>query len=175
MTSSPSTTLAGRNSIASRVMVFFRGQKKTLAFRQIDRQDRIIEQKRKNFRKAPRQATGACARSRGSATGACARSRSFTLCGVALSIHESGGNTNFVCRKIAEKSRIFLSHGFAIPCFHGILIILVKWRYLTLRIMHVMGGGDVGGAKTQIMNTVTGLNRNNDVMLISFRAGPFAG
>ena len=40
--------------------------------------------------------------------------------------------------------------------------------------MHVMGGGDVGGAKTQIMNTVTGLNRNNDVMLISFRAGPFA-
>ena len=43
-----------------------------------------------------------------------------------------------------------------------------------MRIMHVMGGGDVGGAKTQIMNTVTGLNRNNDVMLISFRAGPFA-
>ena len=24
------------------------------------------------------------------------------------------------------------------------------------------------------MNTVTGLNRNNDVMLISFRTGPFA-
>ena len=43
-----------------------------------------------------------------------------------------------------------------------------------MRVMHVMGGGDVGGAKTQIMNTVTGLNRNNDVMLISFRAGPFA-
>ena len=40
--------------------------------------------------------------------------------------------------------------------------------------MHVMGGGDVGGAKTQIMNTVTGLSRNNEVMLISFRAGPFA-
>ena len=29
--------------------------------------------------------------------------------------------------------------------------------------MHVMGGGDVGGAKTQIMNTVTGLSRTNDV------------
>lgn len=43
-----------------------------------------------------------------------------------------------------------------------------------MRIMHVMGGGDVGGAKTQIMNTVTGLSRNNEVMLISFRAGPFA-
>ena len=40
--------------------------------------------------------------------------------------------------------------------------------------MHVMGGGDVGGAKTQIMNTVTGLARRNEVMLISFRAGPFA-
>ena len=40
--------------------------------------------------------------------------------------------------------------------------------------MHVMGGGDVGGAKTQIMNTVTGLAKRNEVMLISFRAGPFA-
>lgn len=37
--------------------------------------------------------------------------------------------------------------------------------------MHVMGGGDVGGAKTQIMNTVTGLAKRNEVMLISFRAG----
>ena len=43
-----------------------------------------------------------------------------------------------------------------------------------MRVMHVMGGGDVGGAKTQIMNTVTGLAKRNDVMLISFRAGPFA-
>lgn len=43
-----------------------------------------------------------------------------------------------------------------------------------MRVMHVMGGGDVGGAKTQIMNTVTGLARRNEVMLISFRAGPFA-
>lgn len=40
--------------------------------------------------------------------------------------------------------------------------------------MQVMGGGDVGGAKTQIMNTVTGLAVRNEVMLISFRAGPFA-
>lgn len=47
MTSSPTTTLAGRNSIASRVMVFLEDKRKTLAFRQIDRQDRIIEQKRK--------------------------------------------------------------------------------------------------------------------------------
>ncbi|MDY3619422.1 polysaccharide pyruvyl transferase CsaB [Agathobaculum sp.] len=40
--------------------------------------------------------------------------------------------------------------------------------------MHVMGGGDVGGAKTHIMNMVTGLNERNEVMLLSFRAGPFA-
>lgn len=40
--------------------------------------------------------------------------------------------------------------------------------------MHVMGGGDVGGAKTHIMNMVTGLTRRNEVMLVSFRAGPFA-
>ena len=43
-----------------------------------------------------------------------------------------------------------------------------------MRVMQVMGGGDVGGAKTQIMNTVTGLAVRNEVMLISFRAGPFA-
>ena len=40
--------------------------------------------------------------------------------------------------------------------------------------MHVMGGGDVGGAKTHIMNMVTGLSARNEVMLVSFRAGPFA-
>ena len=77
MTSSPSTTLAGRNSMASRVMVFLEDKRKTLAFRQIDRQDRIIEQKRKISVKRCGSATGACARSRGSATGACAKSRSF--------------------------------------------------------------------------------------------------
>ena len=43
-----------------------------------------------------------------------------------------------------------------------------------MRVMHVMGGGDVGGAKTHIMNMVTGLTRRNEVMLVSFRAGPFA-
>ncbi len=37
-----------------------------------------------------------------------------------------------------------------------------------------MGGGDVGGAKTHIMNIVMGLAERNDVMLLSFRAGPFA-
>ncbi len=43
-----------------------------------------------------------------------------------------------------------------------------------MRVMHVMGGGDVGGAKTHIMNMVMGLAKRNDVMLLSFRAGPFA-
>ncbi len=43
-----------------------------------------------------------------------------------------------------------------------------------MRVMHVMGGGDVGGAKTHIMNIVTGLSERNDVMLLSFRSGPFA-
>lgn len=43
-----------------------------------------------------------------------------------------------------------------------------------MRVMHVMGGGDVGGAKTHIMNMVTGLSARNEVMLVSFRAGPFA-
>ncbi|HJA48105.1 MAG TPA: polysaccharide pyruvyl transferase CsaB [Candidatus Agathobaculum intestinipullorum] len=43
-----------------------------------------------------------------------------------------------------------------------------------MRVMHVMGGGDVGGAKTHIMNMVTGLAQRGEVMLVSFRAGPFA-
>lgn len=43
-----------------------------------------------------------------------------------------------------------------------------------MRIMHVMGGGDVGGAKTHIMNMVMGLRERNEVMLLSFRAGQFA-
>ena len=40
---------------------------------------------------------------------------------------------------------------------------------LPLRVMHVMGGGDVGGAKTHIMNMVTGLSQRNEVMLLSRR------
>ena len=43
-----------------------------------------------------------------------------------------------------------------------------------MRVMHVIGGGDVGGAKTQIMNTVTGLAKRNEVTLLSFLAGPFS-
>ena len=40
--------------------------------------------------------------------------------------------------------------------------------------MHLMGGGDVGGAKTHIMSLVGALSRRHEVRLISFREGDFA-
>ena len=42
-----------------------------------------------------------------------------------------------------------------------------------MKIMHMMGGGDVGGAKTHIMTLIQALRENNEVRLISFRDGPF--
>lgn len=42
-----------------------------------------------------------------------------------------------------------------------------------MRILQMMGGGDVGGAKTHIMTLIQALRARNDVMLISFRDGPF--
>ena len=42
-----------------------------------------------------------------------------------------------------------------------------------MRILHMMGGGDVGGAKTHIMTLVGALRERNEVRLISFRDGPF--
>lgn len=42
-----------------------------------------------------------------------------------------------------------------------------------MKIMHMMGGGDVGGAKTHIMTLIQALRANNEVRLISFRDGPF--
>jgi len=43
-----------------------------------------------------------------------------------------------------------------------------------MRIMHLIGGGDVGGARTHIMSLVGELSKDNDVRLISFRKGDFA-
>ena len=43
-----------------------------------------------------------------------------------------------------------------------------------MRIMQLMGGGDVGGAKTHIMSLVKALGERHEVMLVSFREGPFA-
>lgn len=42
-----------------------------------------------------------------------------------------------------------------------------------MRILQMMGGGDVGGAKTHIMTLIQALRARNEVMLISFRDGPF--
>lgn len=42
-----------------------------------------------------------------------------------------------------------------------------------MKIIHMMGGGDVGGAKTHILSLVRELSRSNQVRLISFREGPF--
>lgn len=42
-----------------------------------------------------------------------------------------------------------------------------------MRILQLMGGGDVGGAKTHIMTLVQALSENNEVCLVSFRDGPF--
>ncbi len=43
-----------------------------------------------------------------------------------------------------------------------------------MRIMQLMGGGDVGGAKTHIMSLVKALGERHEVVLVSFREGPFA-
>ena len=42
-----------------------------------------------------------------------------------------------------------------------------------MRILQMMGGGDVGGAKTHIMTLVQALSERNEVCLVSFRDGPF--
>ncbi len=42
-----------------------------------------------------------------------------------------------------------------------------------MRILQMMGGGDVGGAKTHIMTLVQALSKENDVCLVSFRDGDF--
>ncbi len=42
-----------------------------------------------------------------------------------------------------------------------------------MRILHMMGGGDIGGAKTHIFSLVRELNRYHEVCMVSFRDGPF--
>ena len=43
-----------------------------------------------------------------------------------------------------------------------------------MKIVHMIGGGDVGGAKTHVLSLVAKLSENDDVLLISFREGEFA-
>lgn len=42
-----------------------------------------------------------------------------------------------------------------------------------MNIIHIMSGGDIGGAKTHIMSLVSQLTKSNDVLLISLREGAF--
>lgn len=42
-----------------------------------------------------------------------------------------------------------------------------------MKIMQMMGGGDVGGAKTHIFSLVRELNKYHEVCMVSFRDGPF--
>lgn len=43
-----------------------------------------------------------------------------------------------------------------------------------MKVLHLIGGGDVGGAKTHVLSLVKELSKHIDVKLISFRKGVFA-
>ncbi len=43
-----------------------------------------------------------------------------------------------------------------------------------MKVLHIIGGGDVGGAKTAVISEVARLSRTIDVRLVSFREGGFA-
>ncbi len=43
-----------------------------------------------------------------------------------------------------------------------------------MKVLHLTGGGDVGGAKTHVISLVKNLSKHIDVTLVSFRSGPFA-
>ena len=50
----------------------------------------------------------------------------------------------------------------------------VKGRNDRMRVLHLIGGGDVGGAKTHVLSLLAGLKGHAEATLVSFRAGPFA-
>ncbi len=43
-----------------------------------------------------------------------------------------------------------------------------------MKIVHIIGGGDVGGAKTHVLSLVSKLSENNEVVLVSLREGEFS-
>ncbi|MBO4211732.1 MAG: polysaccharide pyruvyl transferase CsaB [Oscillospiraceae bacterium] len=43
-----------------------------------------------------------------------------------------------------------------------------------MKILHMISGGDVGGAKTHVHTLLAGLSKTEDVMLVCFMEGPFA-
>ena len=43
-----------------------------------------------------------------------------------------------------------------------------------MKIMHLISGGDVGGAKTHVLSLLQGLTQTEQVLLVCFMEGPFA-
>ena len=43
-----------------------------------------------------------------------------------------------------------------------------------MKIMHLISGGDVGGAKTHVISLLEELSKGNEVELVCFVDGPFA-
>ena len=43
-----------------------------------------------------------------------------------------------------------------------------------MRVIHLISGGDVGGAKTHVLSLLQGLNQAHRVLLVCFMEGPFA-
>ena len=43
-----------------------------------------------------------------------------------------------------------------------------------MHIMHIAGGGDIGGAKTHVISLLAALKERHDVVLVSLRQGPFS-
>lgn len=43
-----------------------------------------------------------------------------------------------------------------------------------MRIMHIISGGDVGGAKTHVLSLLKGLKQRHEILLVCFVEGPFA-
>ena len=43
-----------------------------------------------------------------------------------------------------------------------------------MKVLHLIGGGDIGGAKSHVLSLVNELGKYIDVKLISFRKGAFA-
>jgi len=47
-------------------------------------------------------------------------------------------------------------------------------RRVLMKVLHLIGGGDVGGAKSHVLSLVRELGKHINVKLISFRTGAFA-
>lgn len=55
------------------------------------------------------------------------------------------------------------------PCVKQLL-----WKGRNMKVLHLIGGGDVGGAKVHVLTLVKELSKHIDVKIISFRHGAFA-